>query len=447
MEINNGKTTKIWVDRWVISHEFKLEPLHPYHLQYEYVCELIIQGTNSWNVPFLNDLFIPEVVNKIVRIQLSVTEEDVIKWMPSKDGNFTVKSAYNKLMEPRIQNQIAISVVPQGIWKSLWKMKLPHRVKLFIWKCLKDIVPTRVCLSQDMNPIDVSCAICNSEAESLYHLLVLCNHAKEVWRILNVNIDRIIINYHSIREWIMSWFQGVENAGDDDLKTWRSLLMVGCWIIWKERCDCVFQDKSLNPTETASRINYTLLSYKPTIHNSIDAPPEITQHDNNLVTHVPSDTFTIYADASYDELTNDCGTGMVLCNIAGKHTGIKGTYAAGILDAKSGECMAIREALSWAKGMDLEKIQIISDYEIVVKTLNNVALLTRWENRKLFRDIKQLSTSFQFCHFSFIRRDENQIADLIAKKVRKEKIVIEDYSSTASGFESLLSRNFNPETP
>lgn len=116
-------------------------------------------------------------------------------------------------------------------------MKLPHLVKLFSWKCLKGIVPTRLRLCQAIQYIETRYEICKQEEESLYHLLISCNHAKVVWRSLNINIDEVINNCYSVRDWIISWFQGVQNADEDERLKWRELLMVGCWIIWKERCD------------------------------------------------------------------------------------------------------------------------------------------------------------------------------------------------------------------
>ncbi|RZC94028.1 hypothetical protein C5167_016722 [Papaver somniferum] len=164
-------------------------------------------------------------------------------------------------METRVQQQAALNTVPATIWKELWKMKLPHHIKLFIWKCLKGIVPTRLRLSQAMQDIETHCEICKQEEESMYHLLISCNHAKAVWRSLSINIDQIIANCQSIQQWIISWFQDVQNVGE--------------------------------------------------------------------------------------------------------RTGLKGTYAAGIIDAEAGECMAILEGLKWAKEMELDNTHLVADAEVV----------------------------------------------------------------------------------
>ncbi|XP_026378168.1 uncharacterized protein LOC113272568 [Papaver somniferum] len=355
MEVNNGKGTKIWIHKWIIGLDIKVEPLHPSHLQYVFVSELIFTDTNSWNTSLLNMLFIPEIVEKIQNMQLSVHEEDCMKWLPARDGNFSVKTAYNKLMEVKVQQQIALNVVPTAVWKSLWKMKLPHRVKIFIWKSIKGIVPTRMRLAQAMHIIETHCEIGKHDEETLYHLPIKCPHAKAVWRTLNINTDQISVNCQSVRDWIISWFQDMQNTGAEDMQRWRELLMVGCWIIWKERCDCVFQDKTLNHIHTANRIQYQLINFNSSLHtslsDSITSETRDAYHDriahNHMLNNLSEsmDAFQVFKDAFFDGVSNECGTGVVLLNLAGECTGIKGTHAAGVVDAEMGEFMAIMEGL------------------------------------------------------------------------------------------------------
>ncbi|XP_026416956.1 uncharacterized protein LOC113312419 [Papaver somniferum] len=126
MEMNNGKKTRIWLDNWIYGMEFKPVPNDTSHFSYVFVNELMLPYTAAWNVPLLNQLFSTEVVNRIKCMIISPDEEDEVKWKPAKDGVFTVKSAYNKLVENRVNNQAALKTVPKKTWKSLWSMNLPH---------------------------------------------------------------------------------------------------------------------------------------------------------------------------------------------------------------------------------------------------------------------------------------------------------------------------------
>ncbi|XP_026459365.1 uncharacterized protein LOC113360029 [Papaver somniferum] len=386
-------------------------------------------------------------------MQLSLDEQDIIRWNPSTYGIFSVKPAYKKPTEARVRNQAALNAVPTTVWKALWKMKMPHRVKLFIWKCLKNIVPTRVRLTQAMQDIERHCEICKQENETLFHLLLSCSHAKAVWRSLNINIDHIITQCHSITKWIISWFQDVQNAGNEDVNNWRSLLMVGSWIIWKERCDCVFQDKSLNPIRTAERIQRQLISYSALTHEASDdalisAPNStvMTTNSLNCLQDILNEAslFKFFVYTSFDKLTNDSGSGIVFYDTAGAFVGFKGSYAAGIIDAEAGECRDVLEGLKWAKAMELDGVHIISDTHTVVNSINNKALSVRWENRKIIQEINQLLISFNLYMISYVHRTLNSEADSISKVVWRNKLLVEEFSHDGSHIQTVLNRILDP---
>ncbi|XP_026416837.1 uncharacterized protein LOC113312290 [Papaver somniferum] len=343
-----------------------------------FVSELIQTNSNDWDIQLLNLLFSPENVARITRMQLSLSEEDTLRWSPSKDGNFSVKSTYNKLMEVRVQNQVAICTVPKPIWKALWKMKLPHRVKLFIWKCLKNAIPTR-------------------------------------------------------------------NTNTADNEYWRSLLMFGCWVIWKERCDCVFQDKALNPNNTVARIKHYMsqLSFNHIRVNSLEGNP-ITSTGIPNSSSRDVNTVKVFVDASFNNLTNECGTGMVICDCTGAVTGVKGSYATGVRDSETGECMAVMEALSWIKEKGFQKIDIVADAETVVKHITMEELFVSWENRKIIRNIKSILSSFNFCSITHVKRGGIFLADLISKKTRRDKQSMEEFYNSALCIETFLERHIEP---
>ncbi|XP_026399368.1 uncharacterized protein LOC113295233 [Papaver somniferum] len=286
-------------------------------------------------------------------------------------------------------------------------MKLPHRVILFTWKCLKNVVPTRERLAQHNHSIEQHCSVCQVDEESLFHLLLTCIHAKAVWRLLNINIDQVIMNYHNIQDWIISWFINVSNSNSEELDILMKTLMVACWIIWKEKCECVFEDKTLNPLSTVARIKFQLISFSSIPRQNIDSQASVVHR--NCFSNMPVDvnSFTIYVDASFGYDTNDCGTGMVLVSTAGEITGLKGSYAYRIRDSEEWECAAILEAVRWFKALGHTKINIIDDAQNVVNSITSDNLFVRWEYRKTVRDIKLLLNSFSFWSFNHIMRVNN----------------------------------------
>lgn len=108
--------------------------------------------------------------------------------------------------------------------------------------------------------------------------------------------------------------------------------MVGCWVIWKERCECIFQDKPLNPSCTVSRINFHLHNIFMSVYLV-----ESTLETNTSSLQVSEKLTTINVDVSFGTFTNEIGTGMVLTSIAGQYVGVEGTYAVGVIDAEAGQ--------------------------------------------------------------------------------------------------------------
>lgn len=88
MEVNNGNPTRIWTDKWITWLNQTVEPLHSSHYQFVFVSELILTNSNGWDIQLLNILFSPENVERITRMQLSLSEEDILRWSPSKDDFF-----------------------------------------------------------------------------------------------------------------------------------------------------------------------------------------------------------------------------------------------------------------------------------------------------------------------------------------------------------------------
>lgn len=57
--------------------------------------------------------------------------------------------------------------------------------------------------------------------------------------------------------------------------------MVGCWVIWNERCECIFRDKTLHSTNTVSRFNFHINNFHMSL-NPIEPTIDIViVMDNN----------------------------------------------------------------------------------------------------------------------------------------------------------------------
>ncbi|XP_026410109.1 uncharacterized protein LOC113305243 [Papaver somniferum] len=150
--------------------------------------ESIMPNTNERNISLVNTLFDALTAARTSMMYLDITSEDYVIWMVAKDGIFSIKSTYNMLANIQVDAQVSGVVVPSQIWKALWKSNVAHKTKLFVCKCIRDIIPTR--RKTDIFNVEAVtvCGRCVRVEETLEHLLLDCRHSRAYWRLINVDI-------------------------------------------------------------------------------------------------------------------------------------------------------------------------------------------------------------------------------------------------------------------
>ena len=149
------------------------------------VCELINRATHEWIMDKLNNWFLPEDREAIMSIPLSTNDtSDRLIWAKNKSGKFTVKSAYALALEE--QKHIAMVDYSNGmawrkIWKTIWHLNVPQKIKHFAWKAGHDILATKMNLAKRKITPNGVCELCGQDEETVCHLLWFCDHAKELW--------------------------------------------------------------------------------------------------------------------------------------------------------------------------------------------------------------------------------------------------------------------------
>ncbi|KAK7830125.1 putative ribonuclease h protein [Quercus suber] len=90
---------------------------------------------------------------KAVPIQLNGSGIDTVLWKFSKNGEFTVSSAY------RLANQREEPAIPfHGQW--IWKLDTLPRITCFLWLCLHGSVPVKEVLAERGINCDKVCPLC-----------------------------------------------------------------------------------------------------------------------------------------------------------------------------------------------------------------------------------------------------------------------------------------------
>lgn len=69
-------------------------------------------------------------------------------------------------------------------WEKAWTLFVLARMKIFLWKCAVGILPTKTTLlKKHVQMQDVVCDLCREEEETIFHAIVSCSCARDVWEL------------------------------------------------------------------------------------------------------------------------------------------------------------------------------------------------------------------------------------------------------------------------
>lgn len=171
--IENGKQAKIQKDKWLNS-PLSNSIQSPTTLFHEDACvsDPIDSVKYCWKRDLLNQIFSRSEVTTISTIPLSlVNREDTLVWSPSKNNIFSIKSTYHYHHSPSIQNRgdQSSNRVPQKVWKAIWKLAIPNRIKTFIQRAFQESLPTYLNLNKRRITKFDLCPIYLHHIESVIH--------------------------------------------------------------------------------------------------------------------------------------------------------------------------------------------------------------------------------------------------------------------------------------
>ena len=84
---------------------------------------------------------------------------------------------------------VRYSSVPHPIWRKLWTLKVPTKIKIFIWRCLHNAIPCFSVLANRHIGKVSECPICQAGAEDISHVLFKCIRSRAVWDALAISTE------------------------------------------------------------------------------------------------------------------------------------------------------------------------------------------------------------------------------------------------------------------
>lgn len=157
--VGNGR--HIWVlhDAWIPNHTTSRVLYPARNIEEEMtVYELINQELRGWDREFIWKNFHHEDAEAILRVPLSYRDiPDTVVWIGEKSGEHFVKSGYcevQKIWKELKWVESSRGDLGREVWKAIWNLRVPNKIKVFSWRACRSILPTQVNLSKKRIVVD-----------------------------------------------------------------------------------------------------------------------------------------------------------------------------------------------------------------------------------------------------------------------------------------------------
>ncbi|XP_024164679.1 uncharacterized protein LOC112171781 [Rosa chinensis] len=366
-QVGDGSGISVWKDPW-IALPLSFKPFSPIMEGTEdfMVADLIDRENGEWLPYLLDELFTNGEVANIASIPLSLRcVEDRLIWHFDRRGIYNVKSGYCVFNKAQTALEMATSsmAVERGAWRQYWQMiwgaNVPPKVRVFMWRLLKEILPTKSALAKKKIHIhDLRCMFCMGDVETGTHLFnpaLLC-----FWLYGPLKLNALEHPATCIKEWTLDMLDELTNDH-------RDFFFVGLWAIWRERNKMVWNDAAFQPMFLIDWAVHFLKDYQK-YH------PKAVKKKKRPLTKwqcPPSGRLKINVDGAFRVDNSRGGIGVVVRNDAG--TGIAALarpflHAHSILNMEAEAC---RAGLLLGIHQGWSEIDIESDSAILIAALNS----------------------------------------------------------------------------
>ena len=254
-----GESIGVWKDAWLPSLEYSRVLSNPVtSLEDMRVVDLIDPISKQWEVGLLQGLFSSQEVELIMSIPLCRTYvEDKLIWPYTASGTYSVQSGYKFLASTETdQNTTVNPSFDGGIWKLIWSLSVPNKVRNFLWRTCKEALLVKKNLKRRRIIEDDTCDHCKSSAENEFHALWDCSALAPVWNSvpeLRLHLDQ---NVQTVSELI--------NLTHDEGKDVNLLAML-LWTVWNRQNKLRTNNGDFPVSQVSTIAKQTLTEYHQAI--------------------------------------------------------------------------------------------------------------------------------------------------------------------------------------
>ncbi|XP_019155928.1 PREDICTED: uncharacterized protein LOC109152735 [Ipomoea nil] len=415
--VGNGRMTKVWDHPWLPDpHDPFVHSDQPTQLPDLMVADLIDHDQGIWKQDLILQLFIPRDANLILQTPVCVDFKDDWYWSGDIRGIYTVKNGYKQLGE--------INGPCDALWNNIWKLQVPPKWRIFLWRAITNILPTITNLIRRRVEIQNVCPACGFLEEDVMHILCNCVYARHVWNISQLQIPNF--DDHDFMQWV-------------ELCLGNSAISAGflkeqiCGILyelWKARNMAVWDFALPIPTQLCASSHRAWAAWSSS--NALGSPTRSTStqaalpqlphgvlhsRQHQAAASLPQDAVICSTDAGFYGPQHAPTFGFYVRSPEGVFIAAVNDPITCPYDTLLAEAMAIREALSWLHDHNYHNIVILTDCAVLVDSFRDINSYRSYLGIVLDSCLR-LFNSFPVHSIQFVRRGTNLVAHALAKHVR-----------------------------
>ncbi|XP_019194227.1 PREDICTED: uncharacterized protein LOC109188138 [Ipomoea nil] len=352
--IGNGQSTLIWDHPW-LHDESRPQILteKPPQLAQAKVVGLLDQLTGTWDKDILTDIFIPEDVERILKIPVSPDYEDMWYWYGDPKGEYSVKSGYRTVIGEYTQ--------PVGTfdkWQKLWKLKIPPdddgiiyavAILYYIWRTRNG-------------------AVWDAYLPRPRKVIVMASSALSAWKLAHHQSPNLLSN--------------TVNSDHHILVAEHTVAPVPMQV------------------SVAAMPNTVL-------HQPQQSTPSNSRHTQNM-------TDQCYFDAAYDPRTNKAVVGAIILNGQGGYISAMTTPMIDCFSPLMAEAFACKEVLSWLRNREIKSIELYTDCLVLQQYLSSRTHSSRSYLGYAIDSCRTSISTFDYCFLHYIPRLDNYLTHTLA---------------------------------
>ena len=129
----------------------------------------------------IDQCFYPLNAHLIKSLPLCTTPQpNYLIWPTERNDYYSVKTGYKALYEEArvVEDEMNNSKTN----RNFWKLKVPGKIKHFLWKSCTNSFPTKVNLLKRTILQEDVCHLCSKNLEDVFHALWGCEKVHQVWQ-------------------------------------------------------------------------------------------------------------------------------------------------------------------------------------------------------------------------------------------------------------------------